>query len=552
MRESRYFNKNEVARFIAEHVTDAKINLNKIATKADWIIPSTQNWTIKYGEHERNLMSASNHKQIKKFLVDLAKCQASMKMQNPPPMWKINGNWTISPEIRVTVLSFKPGFLQDVSYIALAKSNEQLQRKDYAASVTLLNELLVELRRTDWVNDLLVIKLTKQIEWEKYNIELLNRFDSFWPNKPILLKDPWTVKLKQTMSGMVGAEMPRLEIIENCLLMMINANDWSACMFPDVKLSPIVEMCSVFASMMIDIQADKSKNQMPRKRDFWDMILPIFSNQSQNTSSKRNQNDRRSNDSPARFNGSSLNVSNFRQFIEKLRDPLVISIFLSMLSKMYNLLKDDSNMELNIENFHLWPMSISNANGYSIKSLSEVLNHLLRQSLKLYPMNIPWVKLQGDLEFVNGNNESAMKFYVQSIVIATEYCTLPVARPLIDENVIKKMIKCTSNIGCYLQSVVLCQFMEEIDYTMAFKCLQEKCSNSQDAMDSYYSLIWDSTLLEYIINLHNKKGEHKRRLTAISFIRQLELNSNNNEEVKQRAAAIRKTRFVRALANQYM
>lgn len=548
MKDSRYFNKSEVARFIAENVTDAKINLTKIATQNDWIIPNTQNWTIKYGELERKLLSATNHKHIKKCLVDLAKMQ---HIPSAAPLWKINGNWTISPEIRVTVLSFKPGFLQDFSYILLGKSNEQLQRKDYATSVNLLNDLLVELRRPDWSSDQLVIKLMKQIEWEKNNIELLNRFDSFWPNKPILVKDMWTVKLKQMMNGMM-ADMPRLEIIENCLLMMINANDWNACMFSDIKLSPIVEMCSVFASMMMDIQSDKNKNQMPRKRDFWDMILPIFSNQNQNTNSKRNHNDRRSNDSPARFNGSLLNVSNFKQLIEKLRDPLVISIFLSMLSKMHNLLKDDTNMELNIENFHLWPMSISNVNGYNIKSLSEVLNHLLRQSLKLYPLNIPWVKLQGDLEYVNGNNESAMKFYVQSIVIATEHCTLPVARPLIDENVIKKMIKCTSNIGCYLQSVVLCQFMEEIDYSMAFKCLQEKSSNSQDAMDSYYSLIWDSTLLEYIINLHNKKGEHKRRLTAISFIRQLELNSNNNEEVKQRAAAIRKTRFIRALANQYM
>lgn len=223
-----------------------------------------------------------------------------------------------------------------------------------------------------------------------------------------------------------------------------------------------------------------------------------------------------------------------------------------MLSKMHNLLKDDSNMELNIENFHLWPQSISHANGYSVKSVAEALNHLLRSGLKLHPMNIPWIKLQGDLEYINGNNEAAMKYFVQSIIISTDYGSLPIQRPLIDENIVKKMIKCSSNLGCFLQSAVLCQFLEEIDYTMAFKCLQEKAGSFQDAMDSYYSLIWDSTLLEYIINLHFKKGEHKRKLQAISFIRQLELNANNSDDIKQKAAAIRRIKFIRSLANQYM
>jgi integrator complex subunit 8 len=354
----------------------------------------------------------------------------------------------------------------------------------------------------------------------------------------------------------INNEMPRLEIIENSILMLLNLNDWSSCILPDFKISLVVEICAVFSGMMIDMQQDvKSKGTIPRKREFWDLILPIFSNsnQLQSTSNpKRSQHNRRSSDSPVRFMSTSMNISVFKQFLERIRDPFVLTILLSMLSKMHNLLKDDSNMELNIENFHMWPLSISNVNGYNVKSLSECLSQLLKQGLKLYPMNISWIKLQGDLEFVNNNNEAAMKYYVASIIIATEYCSLPIQRPLIDENIIRKMIKCSSNLGCYLQSAVLCQFMEEIDYTMAFKCLQEKAGSFQDAMDSYYSLIWDSTLLEYIINLHYKKGEHKRKLQAISFIRQLELNANNSEEIKQRAAAIRKIKFMRSLSNQYM
>lgn len=477
------------------------------------------------------------------------------KYNRQQPLWSINKNWFIPPEVRVVVLNLKRGFFQDFSYILLGKANEMVQKKDYGFAVSLLTELRNESKRAEWSNDAVVAKLGKLIDWEKMNVQIISRLENDWPKKPPTMKEVWSLKLKQ-MATTISNEMPRLEIVENVLLMLLNLNEFASCNFPDPKRSPIIELCSAFASMMLDFQSDtKNKNSLPRKRDFWDLVLPIFNTsnqQQQNQNPKRNQPGRRSSDSPARSIPVLMNLSVLKLFLDKLRDPLIITIMLSLISKMYNLLKDDSNMELSIENFHLWPMCISNANGYNIKSVSEALSQLLKLGRKMYPMNVAWIKLQGDLEFVNGNNESAMKYYVQSLIIATEYCSLPIQRPLVDEGVIKKMIKCSSNLGCYLQAAVLCQFMDEIDYTLAFKCLQEKSSNFQDAMDSYYSLIWDSTLLEYIINLHYKKGEHKRRLQAISYIRQLELNANNCDEVRLKAAAVRKVKFLRSLANQYM
>jgi integrator complex subunit 8 len=114
------------------------------------------------------------------------------------------------------------------------------------------------------------------------------------------------------------------------------------------------------------------------------------------------------------------------------------------------------------------------------------------------------------------------------------------------------MIKCCSNLGCFLQATVLCQFLDEIDYGLAFKNISEKTSNFSDSMDAYYSCIWDPTLLEFIVNWHSKKGEHKRRLQAISYLGQLELNANNNEEIKREASSVRKIRFLKSLAKQYM
>lgn len=130
----------------------------------------------------------------------------------------------------------------------------------------------------------------------------------------------------------------------------------------------------------------------------------------------------------------------------------------------------------------------------------------------------------------------------------------------------------------FLQAAVLCQFLEEVDYATAFKCLGETKSGScADAMDSYYECVWDTTLLEYLVHLHTKRGETHRKQLAVSrfgilaFLQSsrvnqiypiycpqihtiglLELNSNNNAEIQREAENVRKARFLRALAHQYV
>jgi len=64
------------------------------------------------------------------------------------------------------------------------------------------------------------------------------------------------------------------------------------------------------------------------------------------------------------------------------------------------------------------------------------------------------------------------------------------------------------------QAVVLCQFLTEVDYSMAFGMAHEKTTN--DSSDSLYGFIWDLTVLEFLINLHAKRSETSKRLQAVS------------------------------------
>lgn len=129
-----------------------------------------------------------------------------------------------------------------------------------------------------------------------------------------------------------------------------------------------------------------------------------------------------------------------------------------------------------------------------------------------------------------------MRCYINALITGTDYCNVPIQRNVADDYIIRKMIRCSSNLGCHMQATVLCQvcivnylteqysniisspffqFLDEIDYGIVFKNLTEKSANYTDAMDAYYNCIWDTTLLEFIINLHAKKGEHSRKLEAV-------------------------------------
>lgn len=64
--------------------------------------------------------------------------------------------------------------------------------------------------------------------------------------------------------------------------------------------------------------------------------------------------------------------------------------------------------------------------------------------------------------------------------------------------------------------MILCQFLTEVDYSMAFGKAQEKITS--DASDALYGYIWDLTILEFLINLHSKRNETTKRHEAVSLM----------------------------------
>ncbi|KAM7342295.1 integrator complex subunit 8 [Cochliomyia hominivorax] len=496
---------------------------------------------IEIGSLERQLISCTNANTVRKLLVKLA-------ATNPTkPLWTVNPSWEIATPIKSVLMSMQRGFLQDFAYVLLGKARELTAKGNYEGAVSMLSILKSETQRPELSNATIISKLGKLVNWEILLIQITQCLDE-WNNKTLDLQSLGN-RCKQCLQSLQTNDniIPRIEIIESCALMLLNLNDWNAIVVLDKRL-PQLELPIAFAATFLDMEKMKG----PKKicRDAWDLVLSMFLNTSKRGSSVGGGSGSGGGSSR---NSPCLAVSTgLHPFLKRIRHQMLFNLAISMLGKIHNILKDDANHDLNGEYMQLWPTSISNPIGYSIRSVCETLHWLLTEALKYYPQTIPWLKMKGDLELAIGNNEAAMRCYVNALVTGTDYCNIPLQRNVADDYIIRKMIRCSSNLGCHMQATVLCQFLEEIDYGIVFKNLTEKCSNFTDAMDAYYNCIWDTTLLEFIINLHAKKGEHSRKLEAISIMGTLELNANNNDEIKREAASIRKSRFLRALAKQYL
>ncbi|GAB0099054.1 Integrator complex subunit 8 [Sergentomyia squamirostris] len=511
-------------------------NFTKIATQDDWEVCDLNNQRLELAHLKRQLINCNAH-DVKRLCRKLS----SMKEfdRRSRELWEINSSWSIPIPLQSVLKSLQRGFLRDYAHISLGKAKELANRKDYEGALTMLNLLKAETGRPEASGSSALGKINKLIGWEILLIQI-SQCLSEWPrNHPE--SAAISAKCKQCVMSLQNgdAAIPRTEILEYSIAMLLNLSDWASLMLPD-KRSPILELSSALSGAAMDIEKGKPSRIC---REAWDLILPMFA---ATPSTGKRGGGGVSRDSPT------VVVNNFSSFFYKLREPFIVSILMSLLVRIVNIVKDDSNLEISCDYMFLWPTTITNSSTYNLRLVSETLEHLIEVNLKFYPQNIAWIKLRADLEYMSGNNEAAIRGYVNALITGTEYCTLHLQKPLIDDALVRRMIRCSTNLGCHMQATVLCQFLDDIDYSLAFKCISEKSATFTDAIDTYYSCIWDVTLLEFIINLHAKKSEHTRKLQVISYISQLELNSNNNEEIKREAANNRKMKFLRALARQYM
>nr|XP_023030206.1 integrator complex subunit 8 [Leptinotarsa decemlineata] len=416
-------------------------------------------------------------------------------------------------------------FLQDFGYVILAKSKEQLLNKNFNLSL----EFLIILEKELQTVNMNVTKLFKLVSWEILLVQITQLLDQ-WPKHTVdrnALADACEVCLQTTDSV-----IPRTEVVEQCAICLLNLARWDFLINLEKRWTTF-EITSAIALACQEILKQKGSKKL--SKNLWEIVLPVFLS---NPQSKRNT---------SSYDMSNLK-SNLLSVFFKLKDSWCLSVVISLLTKMFNVLKDECSLELQVDYTNLWPAVVSNANSYSSESVCELLSEIVTRALKDYPTNVPWLRLMGDINFANGHYRVSLSFYLKSLLISHDYFNIPIHN---DDHVFRRMIKCCTTLGCHTQAAVLCQFLEETDYLLAFRILADQ-KTSSDAVDAYYHCFWDPSILEYLIHTHHKKGEYQRRKSAIQVIGLLELNSSNNEEIQREASNLRKSTFLRALCKQYV
>ena len=154
------------------------------------------------------------------------------------------------------------------------------------------------------------------------------------------------------------------------------------------------------------------------------------------------------------------------------------------------------------------------------RALSSTLSHALR----LQP-SMTWITMKGDLHcgktalnlntvLTNstsapplslslpshttaiGDYGAAMENYLQSGAISSYFFESDIPSQTWTPAVYHRMINCCGKLGYHTHAAILCQFLQPVDYELAFEILK---NNVESTVDSLFIHFWDMTIIEYLI-----------------------------------------------------
>lgn len=495
--------------------------------------PSSRDSSVSLSNPEQQLMYSYDPDIIRHVVADLC----NKLGRSPSYVMALNDKWKVPREMHQVIYNLAPSHEQAYIYLLVGKACHLIDVRIYERARQLLmiaDRVVAEISYT----------LSKHIRW--YNLladlQQYNMNESLGENTS--LQD--LVKKAKTCitSVRLGQDIqPSHNIIQHCAAFLMNIRDISYLSSMDQSGSGHIEFCRQIACMMKELPSVKSVRKL--SREIWDTVRNIYTIGSQRISSSGRHSAIHRDPTIA-----IMSVEAFQTFLTKFKDPSCLSILISCFTKYYNLLRDDISSEITSEFVQFWPTVVNNANTININAIEESVSILMQHALAVNPSQPSWLRTQADIHFANNQYSPAMKFYMEAGVVASDFFSIAVPKSLYDDIIYKRMIKCCLYLQCHTQVAVLCQFTDEMDYTTAFKALQER--NSYDAMDTYYSCVWDISMLEFLVHLHTRRGEMDKKQTAMKALGQLDLNSNNPEDIIQRAIQMRKRKFLRSLAKQYL
>lgn len=264
---------------------------------------------------------------------------------------------------------------------------------------------------------------------------------------------------------------PRSEVVDYCVALLLAACEWEFLFTLDVRwnLNINVELAASLAAVCYDMQRDRDRPTRKTPKTLWDTIVPTFnpaSTANMATSQGGGAGIKRTATGAIQPGGSSRDSPNanialvtraaLSKFCQMLYEPQSLAVMLSLLVRLYNLVQDEANLDINNDLLSLWPNVLSNSNSFHLPSISETLSQLLERASSLYPLNTTWLKMQGDLHFSQSFHSAAMSSYLTAGSLASDYFHQNVPKHVFDEPTIRRMVKCSHSTSSFTHVSLVC------------------------------------------------------------------------------------------------
>ena len=451
-----------------------------------------------------------------------------VKTQKHPLM--INSKWVL-PMCQSVHLKHLSQVQYDKCHLILAKANQLRNANLFIEARVLYLSLLEDIQAS-------LPQLAEVIRWELLRTDLEYHFDTNDVDERQI--NDLIAKCNRTLRTIDKTNLwtEFADLTELCAIFLLESCPQTLIEYSDSSVS-VLRFSSFLSSLSID--STSNSNQMKAK-ELWEMLVNYFVNP--NLSVKRGP----VSTIPLTFANSLVS------FVSKFKGMTLISLIISCISKIHNIIRDNSTQELTIGTpfSQLWQYSLTQSlsSTLDLNSVSSALNKLLDEFLVQKPNELYLLKVKAELSLIDGLFADAIKYFTQILIIKTKFFTSFSHLYSEEDSTIHRMIQCCVRLGCHTQAALLHQLTREPNYSLAFKALSER--NCNDSCDDLYECIWDTTLLEFLINLHHRRGEVERKTKAIQLMGNLELNSNNSEIVLKEAADSRRGRLLRVFARTYL
>lgn len=166
-----------------------------------------------------------------------------------------------------------------------------------------------------------------------------------------------------------------------------------------------------------------------------------------------------------------------------------------------------------------------------------------------------WLQGLADLAFEDEAYVKALQLYLLAGGIKSAfYCdrSSAMTEEVFTHWVLRRMVQGCRAIGATVQAALLCQKLPGPDHESAFRILQENSLIVVRDAVAYFDCVWEVPLLELLVHMHAKSGDHERLSALISLLQQPALNAHNPQSVRVAHVASLEQRFLQRLCEELL